>query len=369
MVPSMALIREDVRRIAGRSIICGFEGPQVTAELRELVREARPLGLILFARNIESTAQLYELARELKALRPRDPLLLCVDQEGGRVARIPAPALRLPPMSTLGAIDDVELTRRAGRALGRELRVLGIDVNLAPVLDVHTRPENPVIGNRSFGSDPALVARHAVALIAGLHDAAVGACGKHFPGHGDTRTDSHLELPHLDHDTERLQRVEWPPFAHTIERGLEAVMSAHVVIDGLDPTLPATLSRAALAPLRDRLGFRGVILSDDIEMKALADHHRVDEIATLGTDAGIDVFLACRAPDVTLGLYAALVHTGEDGTVSHDALSEREQRIVHWYGGVAQPAASARDLAQTIGCTEHGALEREIEQRAQARVS
>lgn len=362
-------MREEIRRVAGRAIVCGFDGTQLTAELRELVRETRPLGLILFARNIESTGQLFELARELKELQPGEPLLLCVDQEGGRVARIPSPATRWPPMAMLGAIDDAALTRRVGRALGDELRALGIDVDLAPVLDVHTRPENPVIGNRSFGPRPELVSRHGAALVAGLHDADVGACGKHFPGHGDTTTDSHLELPHLSHDLARLRELEWPPFAHAIAQGLEAIMTAHVVVDGLDTKLPATLSRPALSHLREALGFDGVIVSDDIEMKALADNFRVAEIARLGASAGIDVFLACHRPDVILDLYASLVHAAESATLDHDDLRVRAMRIERWYRRVVRPAIAALDATRIVGNPRHLDLAAEIARRGEALLS
>ena len=262
--------REEIRRAAGRAIVCGFEGSAVDAELRELLREVRPAGLIFFARNIESPEQLLELSRELKALRPDEPLLLSVDQEGGRVARMKSPATEWPALRELGASDDPALAERLGRALALELRAVGIDVDFAPVLDVDTNPDNPVIGDRAFGSRPEEVGRLGAAFVRGMQGAGVGACGKHFPGHGDTAIDSHLDLPSVEHDLERLRRVEWPPFAAAIEAGVDAIMTAHVLVPALDAEHPGTLSPEVLGRLRDELGFQGVIVSDDIEMKAVA---------------------------------------------------------------------------------------------------
>ncbi len=360
------LTREDVRAALSRRIVCGFEGVSVTPELREILREVRPLGLILFARNIESPEALRELNRELKSLRtPDEPLLLCVDQEGGRVARVGAPASVFPPMRRLGQLNDPEATMQVGALLGAEMRSLNFDVNFAPVLDVNTNPDNPVIGDRAFSNDPGVVATHGVALLRGLHSAGIAACGKHFPGHGDTNLDSHFALPLLDHSPERLEQVEWPPFVAAIQAGAQAIMSAHLMVPALDEKWPGTLSPIILGQLRNALGFSGLIFSDDIEMQALIDHHSLHTIATQGSQAGIDIFLPCKTPDTILSLYRALVRAAEDNLISHQDIQNSNQRICRFrqrfYAdpvlkpmplGSAQNAAFLRTLDERISRLE-----------------
>ena len=358
--------REDLRRAAGRTLICGFASHQVDAELRELLREIRPAGLILFTRNFESPEQLRELCAELKSLRADEPLLLSIDQEGGRVARVRAPATEWPPLRELGAGDDPELARRLGAALARELRALGIDVDFAPVLDVDTNPENPVIGDRSFGREPERVARLGAAFITGMQDAGVGACGKHFPGHGDTDLDSHLALPSVQHDLERLRAVEWPPFEAAIRAGVGAIMTAHVLVPALDEEHPGTLSPGVLAPLREELGFTGVIVSDDVEMRAVADHYSAAELAVRGLGAGVDCFLACERAEVALDLYRGIVVGMEREEIREDRLLDAERRVLAWRERWARPVPEPAALRE-LGTEAHLELAREISERASRR--
>lgn len=332
MSKALFLRRRDLREAAGHRMICGFKGKNVDAELKEMLREIRPLGVILFSRNIESPEHAAELIRELKSLPDRrdDPLLVSVDHEGGRVARLPLPATQWPAMASLGELDDRELSRSVGHAMGSELRALGFDINYAPVLDVNTNPANPVIGNRAFSTNAEQVGRHATAYLLGLRDAGVGGCGKHFPGHGDTAVDSHLELPAVENELPELREREWRPYREAIGAGLDAVMTAHLVAAALDERMPATLSRQALAPLRNELHFPGVILSDDIEMKAVAAHFLIDEIASKGLEAGIDVFLACKDYGVSMACYRGIVHAFENGVLSHQSIQEAHQRSLSW---------------------------------------
>lgn len=352
--------RAEVRRAAGNHIICGFDGTGVTAELKELVRETQPLGVILFARNVESPEQVSELCRELKMLRPASPLLVSVDQEGGRVARIRQPATQWPCMRDLGFLGDAELTKRVGHSIGTELRAMGIDANFAPVLDVDSCSANPVIGDRSFSADPSLVALHGAALAAGLRQAGVAPCGKHFPGHGDTDQDSHLTLPSVPHELDRLRAVEWVPFRSAIGAGLEAVMTAHLVVQAIDEDLPATLSARVLGYLRGELGFGGVVISDDLEMKAVADRFSPQQIAELGLNAGVDLFLACHRPEVVIDLYAGIVHAIEQEQVTVDALLDGEDRVVAWAKRYLRPSSREAAVGQVVGCGEHQALVQRI---------
>jgi len=298
------------RQLAAELLLVGFEEAlEPPATLRAFVEEAPPAGVILFGRNVASCAQVSALTRALRALWPargRTPLI-AIDQEGGRVARLRAPQcpeiVALPPMRALGARGDAQLTRGLARALALQLAALGVNFDLAPVADVDTNPANPIIGDRAFGATPEVVARHAVAFSQGLADGGVLSCGKHFPGHGDTHLDSHLALPRLGHSLERLRGVELVPFRALVEAGVPALMTAHIVFEALDPSAPATLSPFVLRPLlREELGFEGAVLSDDLEMAAVAATTApqesagqvVGEAAVRAVEAGCDGVLVCR---------------------------------------------------------------------------
>ena len=360
----MYATRQEIRRAAGHSIICGFAAKSLDAELKEILREVGPLGLILFARNVESPAQVAELGRELKLHKPDAKLLLTVDQEGGRVQRIRKPATEWPAMRLLGKVDDLVLTEKVGAALGRELRAMNFDVDFAPVLDVDTNSKNPVIGDRSFAPNPQQVAAHGIALTTGLQKVGVAACGKHFPGHGDTDLDSHKALPKVSHELSRLREVEWVPFAATIKAGLSSIMTAHVVVEALDPDHPATLSRKALSPLREDMKFEGVVVSDDLEMKAVADHYRVEQMAVMGSGAGVDVFLACNKPEVIVGLHRALVLAAEKREIRHDDLLAAETRATTWRDRFYASPVAPSQVKTIVGCGSHLTLAQEIEERA-----
>jgi len=278
----------------GQLLHVGLPGVEVPDALAGRLAEGRIGGVVLFSRNAPDVGRLRALCRELHALAPPDaPLLVSVDQEGGRVQRLRAPFTEWPPMRRLGDRDDPEATGAVAAALGRELREAGIDLDFAPVVDVATEPSNPVIGDRSFGETADRVMRHAARFVAGLQGAGVLACAKHFPGHGDTTVDSHLALPVVPHDRTRLSQIELPPFRAAIEAGVACVMTSHVLFPALDPVLPATLSRRVLGILREELGFDGVVVSDDLDMRAVADRWPMAERVRRGLEAGVDVFLAC----------------------------------------------------------------------------
>jgi beta-N-acetylhexosaminidase len=356
------LTRQEIRACAGSLIICGFEAPTADAEVRELLREVTPLGLILFARNIESPAAVRELNAELKSLVAPRPLLLTVDQEGGRVARIKEPLTNWPPLRCLGERGDAQLAQAFGRALATELRALHFDVDFAPVLDVDTNLNNPIIGDRALSADPKGVAKLGAAFIQGLQGAGVAACGKHFPGHGDTDVDSHLALPSVQHSLQRLRQVEWPPFAAAIAAHLSAIMTAHVMVPELDSRHPATLSQTLLQThLRQELGFKGVVVSDDIEMRALADGYSPEQMALLGLQAGIDVFLACRSPAITLALYRGLVVAAEQDSGLHETLLAASNRACAWRDRFAQSASACAALPRhSLQFAQHAELARRL---------
>ena len=283
----------------GQLLFCGFDGSELPDDLAELVRAGRVGGVILFARNVRDPVQLRALTSGLHACAPADtPLLIAIDQEGGRVQRMRQPWTEWPPMRSVGDADDPDLTRSIACALARELADFGITLDFAPVVDVDTNPDNPVIGDRSFGRDPERVIRHTAHFIEAMQQAGVAACAKHFPGHGDTSTDSHHELPVVDHALERLHAVELPPFAAAIEAGVASIMTAHVLLPALDPELPATISPAVMRILREELGYDGVVFTDDLEMKAIADHHDPEALVSGSLAAGVDALIVSRSSNL-----------------------------------------------------------------------
>jgi beta-N-acetylhexosaminidase len=284
----------DLRHVCGRLVVGAFAGATLPAAYAKALAEGRRGGAILFRRNLPDLGATRALCRAIaSAAEPSgEPPWIGVDEEGGRVRRLPAGALVLPPARRLGAAAP-SLAERAGEALGAQLGALGFNVDFAPVLDVDTNPANPVIGDRSFGADPAVAAAGALAFHRGLGRHVLG-CGKHFPGHGDTLLDSHLDLPSVGHDRGRLEAVELAPFRAAIAAGVEALMTAHLVARALDPERPATLSPATCTDLlRGAMGFGGVLFSDDLGMKAIADRYEPGEAAVLAVAAGCDVLLAC----------------------------------------------------------------------------
>jgi beta-N-acetylhexosaminidase len=269
--------------------------------------------VILFRRNTPSVEAVHALATEiLERTAAHDPgPFISVDQEGGRVVRIPSPAIQLPPMRELGDVGDADLVRRAARAVALELAALGVNLNFAPVLDVDTNPDNPVIGDRSFGRDPELVAKLGAAFATGLEENGVLSCGKHFPGHGDTAVDSHLDLPIVRVSKERLDAVELVPF-RAASKSVSSLMTAHVVFEALDTGVPATQSHKILVDiLRREIGYTGLVFSDDLEMRALADRETVEESALKAIRAGCDVLLVCKSFELAERAHSALVKEAE----------------------------------------------------------
>jgi beta-N-acetylhexosaminidase len=273
----------------------GFDGTKVPDSLRPSLAGGLG-GVILFRRNLQEVEQICRLTAELHAAASA-PLLVGVDQEGGRVTRLPAPFLAPPPAATLGDLDDETLTLDLARAMGRELLAAGFTWNLAPVLDVHTNPANPVIGDRAFSHDPDRVARLGVCVIQGLSEAGILATAKHFPGHGETVADSHLTLPVSSQAKERWRAVEFVPFRRATQAGVSTTMVAHLMCPGLDPEAPSSLSRPIISEiLREELGFDGVVVSDDLEMEAIAARFDIGEAAVRFLEAGGDLILICHDP-------------------------------------------------------------------------
>lgn len=348
-----------LRRACGQLLSVGFDGLAAPPELLDRVARSEIGGVMLFRPNIESPAQVAALVTALRSSSPPSaPLVVSVDQEGGLVQRLRSPLTIWPDMGSVAAAGDVQRTRAVGRALGGELAALGIGWNFAPVLDVHTNPRNPVIGNRAFGSTVDIVTDHALALWRGLHDSCVLGCGKHFPGHGDTHADSHLELPSVEHDQSRLQAVELAPFAVAVRAGIESLMTAHVLYPAWDAKRPATLSRRISHDiLRGELRFAGLLVSDDLGMRAVADHYSVEDLVVESLLAGVDHFLVREPADRQMRAFEALVKAGEARAKVRARIEESAERVARFKAQLRVPMpVSADALPALLGTRESQAL-------------
>ena len=341
---------------AGKLLMVGFEGTTVPKGLRVLVRDHGVAGVILFSRNVEALEQLVEMVRELRALR-EEPLLIAVDHEGGRVTRVGEPFTPLPPFRALGRADDDELARAWGRLVAAELLAAGIDMDLAPVMDVDSNPANPIIGDRALSGDPACVARLGSRVIRAMRENGLLSCAKHFPGHGDTTEDSHLALPVVERPRPELEAVEAPPFRAAVEAGVDAVMSAHVVYTALDAGAPATLSPGILTGiLRGEWGYDGVVISDDLEMAAIADRYGAGESAVLAVLAGCDLLLACRELDRQFEMIEHLRASAENGHLPPDRLAAAVRRVETLQLAAAARAPDPDEARAVLGCAAHRAV-------------
>ncbi len=343
----------------GALLMIGFEGEMPSEKTQAFIRRHRIGGVILFSRNVSSPAQCARLTEALQKCAPG--LLIAVDQEGGRVLRLGLPFTPFPSARRLGAYDSPEMSYQCAAAMAAELTAVGINMNFAPVLDVDTHPDNPVIGDRAFGTTPSPVSRHAVAVMKGLQDQGVIACGKHFPGHGDTTADSHKTLPVVDHSPARLHAVELAPFTSAIRAGVASIMTAHVLYPQLDNQWPASLSFPIVTGLlRKTLGFDGVVITDDLEMKGITERMTVSDAAVLALQAGSDMALICHSEDEQRAALEALIHAAEGGTLSATRLEESRARVrclkEHFVNRPHRPAFTP----EVIGCEAHHALVRTV---------
>ncbi|NJP37068.1 glycoside hydrolase family 3 protein [Alkalicoccus luteus] len=357
-----------------------YDGQEVTEmlpEIEQLVEDYHLGGVILFAENVVETEQTYQLVHDYQEAAEKFGMLVTIDQEGGIVTRLQT-GTDLPGNMALGATRNLELSEAAGDVIGAELSSLGINTNLAPVVDVNNNPDNPVIGVRSFGEDPQLVADMGVSYINGLQQNGIAATAKHFPGHGDTAVDSHLGLPEVPHDLDRLMDVELYPFQQAMDAGLDAVMTAHVTFpqidgskaisekDGTEISIPATLSRTVLTDLmRDELGYDGVVMTDAMNMNAITDHFGPVDAAIRAIDAGADIILMpVGLEEVVDGVLDAV----DGGDISEAELDESVERIltlkvergIFKQESPQDPAEGKQGALDTIGQDSHLAVEQTI---------
>ncbi len=348
-----------IEEMIRQKLMIGFSGPTLSGSERNLIREISTGGVILFSRNVKEPEQIRGLCKELQGLAGNIPMFIAIDEEGGRVRRFCSPFTPFPPMREIGKRKSMDLARRFAIASARELSAVGVNVNFAPVLDVDSNPENPIIGDRSFGSEPETVSRMSVPIIEGFQSEGVLAVGKHFPGHGDTSEDSHLTLPSVKKTREELENCEFIPFRNAIDNGVKALMSAHVYYPNLDENNNATLSEKILKQiLRKEMGFDGIIFSDDFEMKAL-DQSALGEAAVAGTKSGVDIFIVCHSAEKQKTVFNAILDAVKSGEIDTKTIEESYQRIIRVKKEVFANKGNKKPISW-VGHPEHSSIVKEI---------
>ncbi|MFF0537828.1 glycoside hydrolase family 3 protein [Streptomyces coelicoflavus] len=361
----------ELRRLALSVLQPGFVGTEAPDWILRDIGDGLA-SVVLFSRNIVSTEQVARLTAQLRAENP--DLIVAIDEEAGDVTRIEsATGSSRPGNFALGTVDDAELTEAVAADLGRQLRTAGVSLDYAPSADVNSNPDNPIIGVRSFGSDPDVVARHTAAWVRGLQSSGVAACAKHFPGHGDVAVDSHHDLPSYPAGRDEIAAQALPPFRAAVAAGVRAVMSGHLLVPAYDPGLPATLSRAILhGLLREELGFDGLVVSDAIEMGAVTRRHGIDGATVKAVAAGVDAVCVGgeSAEEATVALLAkALTAALTGGELPEERLAEAAGRVrefARWSAGLRAAGSAGEPAGDGIG---HVAARRAVRLTGAARAA
>lgn len=317
-----------LRANVARLFFAGIPGPALDDATLRLHADVPFGGVVLFRHNAAEPKAMRALARAIHGLDRRLPPLVAIDHEGGRVHRLSPPFTHFPAAAAV-ATHGIRAVAAVATAMARELAAIDVDLSFAPVLDVHSNPANPVIGDRAYAASPAEVARLGLAAFRAVRAVGLLTCGKHVPGHGDTASDSHLELPVVERSARDLARVELVPFRQAVTARIPMLMTAHVVYRALDRERPATLSHAVLTGLvRRRLGFRGVLCTDDLGMRAIADHYGPGEAAVLALEAGVDALLYCHHQDDLRTAVEAVERALLEGRLPRRRIDEAHRRLV-----------------------------------------
>jgi beta-N-acetylhexosaminidase len=346
------------RQAIGELFIMGFSGLELSPETQKFIRESEIGGTILFAHNYESPAQVAELINQIQSCRRDLPLWVSVDHEGGKVQRFKNQFTRVPEAALVAESGSPQLAFEIASLMARELRSVGINLNFSPVADINTNPKNPVIGRRAYGATESEVSKFVSALVRGHLTEGVQPCVKHFPGHGDTTVDSHLALPKVSTPLDTLRDREFRPFTKAFKSGCSMVMSAHILFPDIDPEHPATLSRKILRTLlRDELRYRGVIISDDMEMQAITDHFGADEAPRMAIEAGCDL-LIYRTEKAARFAHASLLRALEKGTLAPEIVLTAAERSRSLKREVLPPYRDViiADAMKGIATPEHAAV-------------
>lgn len=315
----------------GQMLIVGFDGYDVNENTKKLIENHFIGGLILYDNNIKSPTQLLALINSLKTTNSKNkaPLFISVDEEGGRVTRMPKEFKKFPSNKLIGSVNNNDFSYGVGSIIGEELKSFGYNMDFAPVLDINSNRKNPVIGDRSFGSNEKIVSELGVQTMKGIQSQDVIPVVKHFPGHGDTSVDSHLGLPVVNNDIDRLKNFEFVPFKEAISNGADVVMIGHILLPKIDPDNPSSLSKMIISDiLRKQLSFNGVVVTDDMTMGAIAKNYNIGDAAVKSVNAGSDVILIAHGYDTEVSAINALKKAVEDKTISKERIDESVYRIL-----------------------------------------
>jgi len=315
----------------GQMLLVGIEGTRLDESAKRMISEDKVGGIILYANNISDLQGMVKLNNHLKETNVHNPapLFISVDQEGGKVSRMPKEFVSIPSNRTVGNTNKANLAQTMGELLGRELTTTGFNVDFAPVMDINSNPQNPVIGDRSFGSSADRVTKMGLAEIKGLRNSGVIPVVKHFPGHGDTSVDSHMELPVVNKTSQQLAKLEWIPFKAAIKDEVEAVMVAHILFPKIDPKRPASLSKVIIGDqLRGEMGYTGVVITDDLTMGAIVKHYSLETAAIDTIKAGSDVLLIAHGYDNEKKVFNKIKQSVKNGTISEERIDESVRRIL-----------------------------------------
>lgn len=358
-----------IKEMLGQKLIFGFHGTELSEEFIALVKEYKIGNVILFLRNVESARQLRRLCRQIQELIRKEtgyPAFIVIDQEGGMVSRLPEDAANVPGAMAIAATGEVENAALASQITIRQLRGLGPNFNMAPVLDVNNNPKNPVIGVRSYGDEPRKVAQFGAASARPYRDSGVLCCGKHFPGHGDTAVDSHLGLPRVEKNEEALEQVELVPFRRCVEENIPAIMISHVMFPEIEPEqVPCTMSRRIVTGLlKEKLGYQGLILTDCMEMLAIQDHYGTPEGTLAAIKAGVDLAEISNTIDLERGAAQLLNQAAQQGALDMAEIRASVEKILAYKAQIdwmpeeglcnrEEDRAAALDMARkAITCCE-----------------
>lgn len=311
----------------GQLIMTGVSGTSLTAEEAKFLEEENIGGVLLFAHNYDNPAQLAELVNSIQQTRKEYPLFIAVDNEGGRVFRFKNNFTQFPPMYEVGLTDSPKLCFHIAKIMADELNAVGVNVNFSPVCDVWSNPNNKVIGDRAFGKDEETVSKFVSSIIRGLQTHGILSCAKHFPGHGSTTKDSHYDLPIVKRTMEELEDLEFKPFIKAIKSRVEFVMMAHLIVDSIDPELPTSLSPKAYELLREEMKFTKLIITDDMEMKAITDNYTAEEAAVLAIEAGADV-IEYRSMDLARKALEGLKEARKTKRIKNERFNQSIDRIM-----------------------------------------
>ena len=320
-----------LREKIGQLIIVGFDGTTINDEALDYIENLKVGGFILFARNIVDEGQTLDLLNKLKEANSNNdiPLFLSIDEEGGRVSRLPESFLKIPEMTKVGNKNDKDISYEIGSILGERVKSLGFNMNFAPVLDINSNPNNPVIGNRAFGSTVELVSKNGLGVMNGIRDFNVIPAVKHFPGHGDTNVDSHINLPIIRKTLDELKAFELIPFIKAIEEDVEMIMVAHILYPELDEVYPSTMSPKVIEGLlRSELDYKGVIVSDDMTMGAIVENYSLEEGVLSFIKSGGDIALVCHGRENPEKVIKRIEEAVNNGELSEKEIDEKLYRIL-----------------------------------------